>query len=1146
MSGAPIPGASSGPKLRLQSEVEISGIAQPREWARGAASTAAEGPERYIVLLEDPPLASYRGGIQDLAPTNPRTLGRVKLDSKSAASRAYLGYLDEVHVAALAVIETTIGRPPEVVHRYRHALNGFALVLDEDKAERVRTLPGVSSVQAETVRRTQTDNTPDFLGLTDTGGLWDQGFKGESVVVGVLDSGIWPEHPSFAETSPGDRHVHTNPLGTGNFLGVCDSSDPSYDPTFPCNDKLIGAWDFTGFGPRGSYPHGTASAGVAAGNPLIVVSIPGQTNTGSAPNMSGMAPRANVIAYRGCQYPDYCLTPDLAAAIDQAVADGVDVINYSIGGGSSSDPWTDADSQAFLAANNAGIFVAASAGNLGPGQGTIGGPAADPWVTTVGASTQNRTFPNTVTLGSGQTLTGAGLTGALADTPLVDGEAAGDEYCRFGQLNPGTVTGNIVLCKRGAIRMVDKSLAVQSAGGVGLIVYNGNPDDNDEIISDFFIPSVHVDHADGQALKAYIATATSPSAALGGFGTQTIGPGGDVIAGYSSRGPGLATGDLIKPDITAPGVNVLAGTLSSSQEGGFPEIFQQSQGTSMSAPHIAGIGALLTQAHPSWTPDQIKSAIMTTAFTGVTTDGSTPADPFDKGSGRVDPNGALDAGLVIDETAANYTAANPATGGDPKTLNIPSMVDGKAFGGHTSWTRTVESTLTTSMDWFASFTGDPDWDVDITPSAFTLAPGASQAITLTVDASQAISNTYTYGAWNLVPSASSVPTTTLPIATQVITATSRLELTKTVDKEVALPGDRLNYEIQLTNFGANQSFQIDDPLPADLTFVPGSLTASTGVPNFDGTNVTWTGTLTPGGIDIAPTTSTPGYVPLGTIVAPLSCTQFCNDGGLFFIGLDFFFNGVHYDQLTLSWDGTFEPGSVSSFSSGPSNTNLPDAAIPNNLIAPFWTDLDPSQGGAVYAANLLDSSTGDTYVTIEFNNVPEHNNASRTHTFQYWIQNGTDNISWVYVDLASPLPTNLTVGAENHDGTIGVSYYYNGTGTAPQVGTDLEVFNTGGGSVDISFQADVGSGTDPIVNTATATGGPMPLQAGAATKTCPDTVQKDNLTITGGRIYCARSNLLLGTSFTSTGTSRVTGIAPLIEIVNQTALDGLVVLKNNP
>lgn len=743
----------------------------------------AKGPATYLVRLADPPLASYRGGIPGLAPTSPAVTGARKLNVKSPASLAYRQYLADKQASLVNSIEQALGHPAKVLYHYYTVYNGVAVRLTPEEAPKVAALPGVISVQREQWRYPLTDVTPQFIGATSiwdgtaTGGL--PGTKGEGVIVGVIDTGIWPEHPSFADDG-------TYPPPPPEWGGEC--TPPADDtPGYTCNNKLIGVQYFLDsyIAAVGGYDglfnsgrdddgHGTHTASTAAGNENVPVTLLG-VDRGT---VSGIAPRAHVAMYKGLG-PQGGTTADLVAAIDKAVADGVDVINYSIGGGTS-DPWTDADAQAFLAARDAGVFVATSAGNSGPDPSTLGSPGDAPWITTVGASTSNRHFISEITLnGPGEPPTGlfgASVTAGVTDFNLVDAEgipdSEGDDsgMC-LNPFNPGTFQPNdVVLCRRGQIARVLRGDYVAAGGGGGVILYN--PVQQGITTDNFVIPGVHVENDVGQAIKDYVTQYPGQVTVSFTQGTATFGPDDprvipDMMASFSSRGPTVqAASNYIKPDVTAPGVQILAGNSPENYEPGAQgELFQAIQGTSMSSPHVAGAAALLKALHPDWTPGEIQSALMTTAKEEgvVKEDGVTPADPFDFGAGRIDLTRAGMAGLAFDETTANFEDADPAAGGDPRTLNLPSMANSTCVG-QCGWERTVQSTLDSDMDWTATLALPEGITGTVVPTDFTLPAGGTQVLTVTVDVSGVAPDQWYFGELVLSPVTDSIPSAHVPIA----------------------------------------------------------------------------------------------------------------------------------------------------------------------------------------------------------------------------------------------------------------------------------------------------------------------------------------------------------------------------------------------
>ena len=385
-----------------------------------------------------------------------------------------------------------------------------------------------------------------------------------------------------------------------------------------------------------------------------------------AGKISGIAPEAHVVAYKALGNQGG-FTSDLAAAIDQAVEDGVDVINYSVGGGGGA---ITADAISFLFAADAGVFVAVSAGNDGPNAGTIGGPSDFPWVTSVGANTQDRFFQGTVTLGNGNSYYGGSIRGSTNSVQIVDAKkvAAGplgalcmSDATGRNKLKPAQVAGKIVLCERGVNGRVDKSLAVKNAGGVGMVLYNTTNVD-DLFTDNAWVPTVTVDLTVGQAVRSYIKNhGTGATARIHNTGSMTTWPSAPSMNLFSSRGPN-SWPDVIKPDITAPGFHILAGNSPfPDPEEPHGQLFQSIGGTSMSGPHIAGLFALLKDAHPNWSAAEAKSALMTTAYTGVVdNDRHSQANPFEMGSGHANPGkvnehgSAFNPGLVYDAGINDY------------------------------------------------------------------------------------------------------------------------------------------------------------------------------------------------------------------------------------------------------------------------------------------------------------------------------------------------------------------------------------------------------------------------------------------------------------------------------------------------------------
>jgi subtilisin family serine protease len=730
----------------------------------------------YIVVMAADPVVSYTGDEPGLAAT--AVAPDEKVDTDSPAVEEYVEHLETEQQEVLAA--SGVGAAVQG-QSFTYALNGFEATLDEAGVAALLRQSKVANVVPNTLRQLTTDNTPQYLGLSAPKGPWASGFTGEDVVVGVIDSGIWPEHPSLADDGTYDDLPEYDDVELD-----CDFGDTAYnedDAEFECNNKLLGAYDM-----RTSYKeqvgaelydsardydgHGTHTATTAAGNRDVRATLFG-IDRGL---VSGIAPRARVIAYSACGSLG-CVTSDLLGAVDQAVADGVDVINYSIGGGAS---LTDPVDMAFLFAADANVWVATSNGNDGPGAETVGGPASVPWVTAVGASTQNRTFSATARLANGQIAVGAsitnGTTGGLK--PLVDAEALGNELCEEPDEGEAAfsadITGKIVLCLRGGNARVDKSRVVAAAGGAGMILYN--PNDVQALVTDnHWVPSVHINFTSGQFVKGYIDAVANPRASI--TAGKKVNAQGSVMADFSSRGANPVAPDIIKPDVTGPGVNILAGNtptpwIDNEGPGAPGQLFQSISGTSMSSPHVAGLFALLRQAHPEWSAAMAKSAVMTTARQDVVKeDGTTPADPFDMGAGYIDPAGSptkagsvFAPGLVYDAGLFDYYGflcdADPGVFADPAglcstlaasgyattatDLNLAS-IGASAVAGSITVERTVTSVADKARRWTSDIEAPPGFEVTVEPSSFRIEPGETVTYSVTITSVDAPVDEWRFG-----------------------------------------------------------------------------------------------------------------------------------------------------------------------------------------------------------------------------------------------------------------------------------------------------------------------------------------------------------------------------------------------------------------
>jgi subtilisin family serine protease len=783
-------------------DLQPAQVKRSEKWVRPPNATEPDtgGEHRYIVQFDEDALPLYDGGINGLAATSVGPGQR--LDPRSAAAAAYVNHLQQTQNQMIANMTAKVGSI-QVERRYQHALNAVTVRMTEREANKVRSMPGVRFVERDRQVTPTTATSVSFIGADQ---VWEGAsggipYLGEGMVVGIIDSGINHEHPSFAATGD-DGYTHTNPLGSGTYLGECLD--------FPglCNDKLIGAYTF--LNSQSSTPpdeilidgdapssdtdgHGTHVASTAAGNILYDIALPDADGNPSSvvfPRVSGVAPHANVIAYKVCA--PSCFFSDIAAAVDQAIADGiVDALNHSIGS-SSGNPWNSTQAQAFLAARAAGIFVSNSAGNSGPDAGTAEAAGNAPWVAGVAATTHDRSYPTKLITGmtGGDTaapadIVGRSISGSITGDIVYAGNFPtpddGDDTT-FNDVEPeqclepfpaGTFTANqIVVCDRGTIARVAKGQHVRDGGAGGLILANIDGGATSVVDDPHVIPAIHVNSADGNVLRAWLASGTGHAGTITAVDAPITDPAaGDNVADFSSRGP--YTGfDILAPNTAAPGVSILAAGAELTQGQidlihelydptaweSVPGSFGQIGGTSMASPHITGSAALLKQAHPDWTDAEVLSAIMTTGSHDlVKEDGVTPADIHDIGGGRVQLVAAVNAGLVLDESVSAFQAANPDQGGEPSALNVAALVQDECVQACT-WTRTVRAT--TGGTWTTS---GLDAFVSVSPESFTLAAGETQEIVVTVDATTLQSDAWSFSRAVLTPSDSSIPTTQLPI-----------------------------------------------------------------------------------------------------------------------------------------------------------------------------------------------------------------------------------------------------------------------------------------------------------------------------------------------------------------------------------------------
>jgi subtilisin family serine protease len=787
------------------------------------AGTEDAGTESrvYIVQLREPAAAVMH------AASAPRVMQKPgagalsstpKFNKNSAATQSYVQRLENAQASVIAKAGGNI----EQLYSYRFALNGFAARMTPAQANKLEHMDDVLAVWQDEVRPLATTDSASFLDLfnAETGLRGPAELDGDGIIIGVIDSGIAPEHPALQDTRPVDRPsacwstwADATLLGRwlcknfnraedvldfesppANWNGICETGPDFTEEN--CNNKMIGARTFvagaqaTGpiddgeiFSARDVDGHGTHIATTAAGN-KVKATIYG-TFLGS---VEGMAPRARIATYKACWLRPgttraACNTSDLANAIDMAVADGVDIINYSVG--SSLFTITAPDDIALLAAAKAGVLSVVAAGNEGPNLGTITSPASNPAVITVAASSrdgQHSLEAMRVDAPAGvagrYAVREAAFTAPLLDNGPIEAELVlvDDEDDTLPDGSDGTtmdacqaiansadVADNIAFIQRGGCDFDVKVANAEDAGAAAVLVFNlsGPPivmtgDDEADI------PALMIGAADGNLLLDEIDNNETVELTLNKSFFLTVEDTGNVMGNFSSRGPGTVP-DVLKPDVTAPGINILAGHTPDAVATAPGENFQYLTGTSMSTPHVAGVAALLKQAHPDWSPAALKSALMTTARQDVSMPDEQQIIPFDYGTGHIVPNAANDPGLIYDVTEEEYDTFSCAIGSpdvaqsrcdeleaagvsfEPTDLNQPNISVSRLTA-----TRTITRRVTNVSDSQETYNAEIELpagiDVQVNPSSISVGPGQSVEYDVTLTFLSGPQNIYRFGA----------------------------------------------------------------------------------------------------------------------------------------------------------------------------------------------------------------------------------------------------------------------------------------------------------------------------------------------------------------------------------------------------------------
>lgn len=1037
-------------KVKQQSYApEISGA---QSYSKLKIADAQPNFDYFIVQLEDAPLATYSGGVAELAGTAATDNSAFNLHS--SASNSYKSYLASKQAVFAAQLRREVPGA-KVVKSFDTLYNGVAVYGDKDKMSALAKLDGVKSVHPQQMFYATMDAS---LELINADKAWETfssaADAGKGVRVAIVDSGIRPEHPMFS--GEGFEALAETPEAFAD--DYCRTTDETF-----CNNKLLvtrySEPTFTTHpdeyrSPLGYNGHGTHVAGTAVGNQVDV------TYRGTDVTISGVAPGAYLMVYKGLfAGPDGRGSGSdimLMEALERAVEDGADVINNSWGGSAGLDPAFSPYASVLAAIEAAGVVVSNSAGNSGNGAQTIGCPSCVDAGLSVANTTTGRFFANTVTVGGQEHMALDSTSPALsADITMPVVAAVNVEPENFEGCAPyaddTAFEGSIALVSRGSCAFTDKAVNAEAAGATGIVVYNNRPAQPIFMAIETTLPALMVSEVAGQEILASLA---------GGESTITLGAEikriidsqyADNMATTSSRGPN-GDANILKPDIAAPGTDILSAASPDTNNG---SLYMAISGTSMASPHVAGAAALVKAQNPDWTATQIQTALTSTSVNPglLDDDASTAADAFDVGAGRLDVERALNAAV---------------------TFNKPSMASAGCIG-ECSFARQITNMTDTQGEWTASLSfSDANVTGTVTPSTVELGALSSDAemadFTVTVDTAYATPDSWVMG--QLTWTHSSGQTAVMPVVVYANESSDSTLITNSSVTEAPAANAPISIQTAIANKVFTEEITVEvEARGGEIDADSAQAVVEQGTQTFLGVDestgkLTWKGTLNTSNLSVDQSTIFGGatgnffdlheIAALGIPVSTYACPGVCDEFS-FEVEYNFSYLGQDYTHLTVSDNGFIAPGSQNT-SGAWNNQSLPSNVAPNNVLAPYWTDFNLNNGtdSDTGAGSIMYSrfNVGANVLVIQWDQVAVYGaDPAQTYTFQVWILENTDTIWFTYGNLAAT-PSSLTIGAENLTGDTGVNYHYNGTGNADFTAFDtLRVNALIGGTVNLTYDA---------------------------------------------------------------------------------------------
>lgn len=1006
---------------------------------------------RYIVQLEDEPLATYRGGVVGLMATSSLVTGDSKVQLASKAAVQYKSYLKAKQKQLSRSITQVSGA--RVSKTFDTLFNGVVVEGKPGQLAKLSSLPGVKKVFLDTEYHAVMDASIDVIkGVEAWQALGGQSEAGKGIKVAVIDSGIRPENPMFSADGFGEPEFTAE-----EQQYLTDNPDycriPTGDASF-CNNKLIVARAFGPtpgsihpdeyLSPLGYDGHGTHVAGTAVGNPVEI------TYQGSNLAISGVAPAAQLLAYKALYHTidDRAsgTTSALMSALEAAIADGADVINNSWGGGAGGNPATSAYADLFKAAEEAGVVVVTAAGNDGNAPQTIGCPSCIESGLTVANTQTGRFFSQTVEVAGESYMTTEGSNGLLKsvlELPIISAQViAPDNFEGCEEFAEGvSFADSVALISRGTCSFSIKAANAEKAGAKAVIIHNNVPGGAMGMdMGDATIPAVAVSQEDGESFVELLTNAEDMLIArLDPTVTRTIVEKfTDAVNSSSSRGPN-GEPNFLKPDIAAPGTDILS---AFSPDEGNGITFSSLTGTSMASPHVAGAAALMKQKHPQWNAVQIKTALMSTSkMDGLhKEDLITEADPFDVGAGRLDIPSSFDAALTFGH--GSYA--------DPSCLNV------------CSFSNTMTNMLAEAGEWSAKVVTDmAGAEISVSPNVINLGALGSENGGDTAEFNLDIDTTFnSVKGWNfghVVWTHTSGKVAHLPFAIHDDETTNASVFKVSVDADSLNSYTPAKVNVEFNNTVYSDDFEVNIALGENAEMLSGSQPVAT-VTNGSGEltlsddkrTINWQGALKRESFvieseDFLGTTSLTGFD-----IEPFACTGDCDEFSVT-VNANFIFDGREYSSFTVSDNGFIAVGDADTTGSS-SPQMMPDAKTPNGVIAPLWADFDlagGSTGGGQLYLGSLSNAAGDVFYIVEWHNAELYEGTGEQYTFQVIITEGTDEIRINYIDVPQ-LPSVYSAGVESVDGKIGAQLENIPTGN--NIGKGYILNKAEGGFVAVDFQ----------------------------------------------------------------------------------------------